>query len=165
MGITVIVWGFNFKVTPQKNFKNYAFNSNIIIHTLIVLTWRNCLKIKFFYTFWAQLSSGNKRDMRHCRVVCLSIFYYVSNLVFRLSFCFRIAIAGPSPITPTQGPPPPPPPPTFPQKPLPESKLSIWGNHEKTRERSTLNETLARALSSFVINAVLSCRLPLPGIW
>ena len=64
---------------PPKKIKNYAFNSNIIIHTLIVLTWRNCLKIKSFYTFWTQLSSRNMRDMIHCRVVCLSIFYYVSN--------------------------------------------------------------------------------------
>lgn len=58
---------------------------------------------------------------------------------------------------------PPPPHLLFPTA-VARKQLSIWGNHEKTRERSTLNETLARALSSLVINGVLSCRLPLPGI-
>ena len=78
----LIVWAIQFQSHPPKNFKNYAFNSNIIMHTLIVLTCRNGLKMKSFYTFWAQLSSRNMRDMRHCYVVCLSIFYYVSNSCF-----------------------------------------------------------------------------------
>lgn len=45
-----IVWPIQFQSHPPKNFKNYAFNSVIIIHTLIVLMWRNCLTIKSFYT-------------------------------------------------------------------------------------------------------------------
>ena len=88
------------------------------------------------------------RDMRHCRFD----WFYI---------CFGIAITGPPPISPKQVPPPHL---LFPTA-VARKQLSIWGNHEKTRERSTLNETLARApLSSLVINGVLSCRLPLPGI-
>ena len=51
--------------------------------------WRNYLTIKSFYTLWAQLSSGNMRDMRHCR---FDWFY----------LCFGIAITGPPPISPKQ---------------------------------------------------------------
>ena len=108
----LIVWAIQFQSHPPKNFKNYAFNSNIIMHTLIVLTCRNGLKMKSFYTFWAQLSSRNMRDMRHCYVVCLSIFYYVSNSCFQtyigLIFVFDSHCRPPTYHPQTSAPPPPP---------------------------------------------------------